>query len=96
MWRILDFIRRHRTFTRLIRVSLFHAWQAIALRLLLEPDKLLHSVVHLLDRLVLREAEASLVRNVVDATLALRVLAMDASHLQIQLLAKVLKYDVGL
>jgi hypothetical protein len=58
---------------------------------LLQFDQLLHAVVHDLDSLKFRQTEASFVRDVVDATSALRVFAVDTSRLQLQIIADFLE-----
>ena len=51
------------------------------LGLLLHADEFGQTVVHLLDGLVFSQAHAALVRDVVDATLGLGVLASGSAHL---------------
>jgi len=61
------------------------------LGLLLHADEFGQTVVHLLDGLVFSQAHAALVRDVVDATLGLGVLASGSAHLQVELAGDLLE-----
>ncbi|GMT12065.1 hypothetical protein PFISCL1PPCAC_3362, partial [Pristionchus fissidentatus] len=62
---------------------------------LLQLDELLDTIVHLLDGLVLGQAQASLVRDIVDTAGRVRVLSVDAANLQLELVAHRLEVLLG-
>ena len=76
----------------MVRILIFQTGAVRSGEFLLLGNHCLHTIVHILDQVNLRAAQSSLVRDIIDMVRGLRVLAVDASDLDVVLIGNSLEF----